>query len=40
MGAKEENLRVARLARAVWGQYGAAILREWEEGQNKGKSKG
>ena len=30
MGAKEENLRVARLARAVWGQYGTEILREWE----------
>jgi len=28
---KETNLRVARLAKAIWGQYGAAVLREWEE---------
>ena len=27
----DTNLRVARLARAIWGQYGAAVLREWEE---------
>jgi len=31
METKERNLRVARLAGAIWGQYGAAIMREWEE---------
>jgi hypothetical protein len=30
-GAKDADLRVARLAKAIWGQYGAAILKEWEE---------
>jgi len=35
--SKETNLRVARLARAIWGQYGAAILREWEERGTEGR---
>jgi len=33
--AKETNLGVARLARAIWGQYGAEIMREWEERKNR-----
>jgi len=39
MDAKESNdsnLRMGRLARAIWGQYGAVIMREWEE-QGEGR---
>ena len=31
MDAKETDSRVARLAKAIWGQYGADIMKEWEE---------
>ena len=30
-GSKDTNLRIVRLARAIWGQYGAVIMKEWEE---------
>lgn len=40
MDVKDTNLRVARLAKAIWGQYGAAILKEWEEGKKEKAGKG